>query len=76
MSAQAITIRPLVRPQFDNSHIQFRGMWELDNAKALADYWTACGNALGMTEEDLTEFGLWLRHQWEQEKSAVAKEVL
>ncbi len=74
IAPQAITIRPLARPLFDNSRLANEALWFLDNARALASYWTACGNALGLSTPnsvDEEEFNLWLRHQWLTEKRNV-----
>ena len=71
MSAQVITIRPLARPKFDNRRIGDSGLWQLDNAQALARYWTECGHALGLSDPtgpDEEEFNLWLREMWTQTK--------
>lgn len=77
--AAVITVRPLLRPSFNNARLAYQGLWVLDNARALASYWTACGNALGLSAPnsvDEEEFNLWLRHQWAQEKRRVAEEIL
>jgi len=62
-----ITIRPIERPTFDNVNLQDFGLWCLDNAAALARYWTEQGNALGLEKDEDTDFDFWLKVQHEIE---------
>lgn len=75
---EPICQNPLLRPKFLNVNIQDQGLWALDNAQALAVYWKACGNAAGLTDEDIEGFNRWLRdmHQREYVREMCAEELL
>ena len=55
MSAQIIelvTIRPVVRPTYDDTHLGHEGLWILDNSAALARWWTLSGRQLGIDDAE------------------------
>lgn len=61
MNAAAITIAPLVRPHFDNTHLGNGKRWALDNSRALAELWKDQSAAIGMrSTESAEDFDLWL----------------
>lgn len=64
-----ITIRPVLRPQFDDTHLGTLDQWVDDNANMLARYWHEQGNALGLSQDDETDFTFWLRVQYDIERS-------
>lgn len=72
MAAEIIPLRtvalPIMRPQFDRSHIRCKEQWCLDNAAALDRYWQRLGATLGITQEDIEEFDYWLDAQWDIER--------
>lgn len=60
----AITIRPLIRPQFDDSRLDCKGHWLIDNAVTLAKLWIEQSAAIGMKpDENAEDFDLWLSSQ-------------
>lgn len=65
MSAQAITIRTIKRPRFNDTNLLDRDTWIVDNSVELARYWQSLGVALGMSEEDNRELDCWLKVQYE-----------
>jgi hypothetical protein len=73
MSATAITVRPLLRPTFDNRNIDCRGLWIVDNTAALVRYWHDCGQVLGMSSDDDTDLDLWLDTQYDREVSQMRR---
>ena len=58
-----VSVLPLQRPKFDNTHIVSYREWLDDNANTLARYWRECGQILGMTESDNADFDCWLHVQ-------------
>ncbi len=66
-----VTVALLERPTFDNTHIESYQQWIDDNSTTLARYWRDQGQALGMTEEDNSDFDFWLVTQWDIEKMYV-----
>ena len=57
-----IEARALSAPIYDNSNLSVRDWWVTDNARALVDYWQACGG------DDLTEdFEGFVWTQWDRE---------
>jgi hypothetical protein len=58
-----VTIRPVLRPTFDNTCLADYSKWVLANTETLARYWHDQGIALGLTSEDDDEFTFWLRVQ-------------
>ena len=73
MNAQAITILPLMRPQFDNANLASRARWLSDNVVTLARYWRALGAALGVScdADDDADLDCWLHVQYEIELARV-----
>lgn len=64
MSAEAITIRPLLRPRFDNANLGCESLWIVDNARMLARVWTEQSRAIGMAPtEGMGDFDRWLSTQ-------------
>lgn len=71
MSLEAITVRPLLRPAFDNKRVESRDTWIDDNSNLLARYWRDLGAAVGISESDTAEIDFWLRVQWDIERARV-----
>lgn len=63
-----VTVAVLERPTFDNERIASFRQWMDDNSNTLARYWRDQGQALGLTEEDNSDFDFWLITQWDIEK--------
>lgn len=67
-----ITVRPIERPVFDNTHLDNESRWCDDNAAALARYWQQLGRALGLDERDGEEdLSMWLAQQHTEEWNRV-----
>lgn len=61
MSAQAITVMPLLRPRFNNEFLGNERLWIFYNAKTLADWWDATSIAMGESPKDgLDTLEAWL----------------
>lgn len=68
MSAEAITVMPLLRPRFDNVSLGNGTLWAFFNAPTLARYWIDQNKALGMSPtEHMEDFEVWLRVQHDME---------
>lgn len=66
-AAKPITVKPVVRPIFRNTHIADYGSWLQQNLQALTDYWNALvtPDALGpLGEDDFHIFSL-IQHERE-----------
>lgn len=61
------TIAILQRPAFDNTDLGNEGLWILANARTLAQYYRAQGEALGEPSTDTKDFDVWLRVQHDLE---------
>jgi len=59
----------VIRPAFDNTQIASFRRWIEDNTLALARYWHAQGNALGLGKDDDADFDFWLRVQYDIERA-------
>jgi hypothetical protein len=66
MQAQKIRTFPLVRPTYENKHIQGYGMWLQDNESALQRYFQALCRI--PPEGEIVKYELWTVIQWEIEK--------
>ena len=58
-----VTIRPVERPAFDNTNVGDWKRWARDNTGLIARYWSAQGQALGLSEDDNAELDFWIRVQ-------------
>ncbi len=77
MSAAAITIAPLERPQFDDSDLGNEGVWIFHNAEALARYWRTLGRAIGLEDQDgVEDLPLWLKEQHTHQMRNAARRQL
>lgn len=60
MNARAITAYPILRPTFDNRHVDVFALWFLDNVIPLGKYAMALG--FNVTSDD-RELDRWMRTQ-------------
>jgi hypothetical protein len=65
-----ITIRPVERPAFDNTHMGDWKRWAQDNTGLLARYWHQQGQALGLGQDDNEDLDFWIRVQHDIELNA------
>lgn len=66
-SLKPITIKPITRPQFRNTHIRDYGQWSVMNLQALADYWNELMSPEGAGPLGEDDFFIFCRIQHERE---------
>lgn len=66
-----ITVKPLMAPKYDNTHLGNINLWVDDNLATLARYWSELVKCLDVppeTQESDADMACWVRWQYDMQR--------